>query len=450
MQRQWWRRPWRRTWTPRRLALVAVFGTVTTGMNTAFYLSIDRIPVGTAVAIEFLGPVAVAAARTRSRRDVAALGLAPALPLAAVIGLVYGAKGQDLALEALAEDGLEGLQILFVGPGDTGALVDRARRLGVDRRVAFVGPRDDVPSVLAASDLLLPAAAGGRLHGRGDGGRARRGLRRGAGGRAPMKLLHVLTTLDVGGAEMHVLKQVQGQAERGHQVRVLYLKGEGTLAPDFGAVGAEAVRHVPAGPLFPLRLRPDLANGTAGVRFRVEDTVFTREVLCSVEHGLCVRITSSRAGSIDVSAALSRPGNITVGAMEIDEESAAAIVMIGRAVNGEHPGVRFRGSLRLEARGDAAEIDARFGALVASGADEVTLYFDARTDYEGGDVSSAIETPRAASELGYDALKRRHIAAHRELFDRCALDLGGTQSHMIVRFRQHIETIVTRPVGGRG
>lgn len=70
-----WRRPWRRTWTPRRLALVAVFGTVTTGMNTAFYLSIDRIPVGTAVAIEFLGPVAVAAARTRSRRDVAALGL---------------------------------------------------------------------------------------------------------------------------------------------------------------------------------------------------------------------------------------------------------------------------------------------------------------------------------------------------------------------------------------
>ncbi|MEO1060132.1 MAG: EamA family transporter [Actinomycetota bacterium] len=70
-----WRRPWRRTWTARRVGLVAVFGIVTTGMNTAFYLSIDRIPVGTAVAIEFLGPVAVAAARTRSRRDVLALGL---------------------------------------------------------------------------------------------------------------------------------------------------------------------------------------------------------------------------------------------------------------------------------------------------------------------------------------------------------------------------------------
>ncbi len=73
-----------------------------------------------------------------------------------------------------------------------------------------------------------------------------------------MKLLHVLTTLDVGGAEMHVLKQVQGQVSRGHSVRVVYLKGEGTLAGDFREAGAESVRRVSGGPLFPLRLRADL------------------------------------------------------------------------------------------------------------------------------------------------------------------------------------------------
>ncbi len=44
-----------------------------------------------------------------------------------------------------------------------------------------------------------------------------------------MKLLHVITTLDVGGAEMHILHQVRGQVARGHQVRVAYLLGEGTL-----------------------------------------------------------------------------------------------------------------------------------------------------------------------------------------------------------------------------
>ncbi len=44
-----------------------------------------------------------------------------------------------------------------------------------------------------------------------------------------MNILHVITTLDVGGAEMHLLAQVRGQSERGHAVRVAYLKGQGSL-----------------------------------------------------------------------------------------------------------------------------------------------------------------------------------------------------------------------------
>ncbi len=87
--------------------------------------------------------------------DVATLGLDAALPVAAVIGLVYSAKGQDLAVEALAQEGLEGLQVLFVGPGDHSELLERARKLGVDHRVAFTGARDDVPAILATADFLL-------------------------------------------------------------------------------------------------------------------------------------------------------------------------------------------------------------------------------------------------------------------------------------------------------
>lgn len=87
--------------------------------------------------------------------NLAGFGLDAARPVAAVVGLLYSAKGQDLALEALAEEGLEGLQLLFVGPGDQGPLLELAARLGVQRRVAFTGPRDDVPSILAASDFLV-------------------------------------------------------------------------------------------------------------------------------------------------------------------------------------------------------------------------------------------------------------------------------------------------------
>ena len=45
------------------------FGVVTLGMNVAFYEAIARIPLGTAVAIEFAGPVAVATAGSRRTRD---------------------------------------------------------------------------------------------------------------------------------------------------------------------------------------------------------------------------------------------------------------------------------------------------------------------------------------------------------------------------------------------
>ncbi|MEM7306904.1 MAG: glycosyltransferase [Planctomycetota bacterium] len=62
-----------------------------------------------------------------------------------------------------------------------------------------------------------------------------------------MRILHVITTLDVGGAEMHLLSQVRGQCARGHAVRVGYLKGQGTLVDDFRAAGAEWVGEV--GPL---------------------------------------------------------------------------------------------------------------------------------------------------------------------------------------------------------
>jgi len=77
-----WRRPWRTRWTRRRLALVAAFGMALALMNLCFYLSIDRLPLGTAVAIEFCGPIAVAALGSRTRRDLLALALAVAGVLA--------------------------------------------------------------------------------------------------------------------------------------------------------------------------------------------------------------------------------------------------------------------------------------------------------------------------------------------------------------------------------
>src|ERR1700754_285028 len=73
-----WRRPARAAWRGRRVLLAAAFGVVTAVMNVAFYEAIARLPLGTVVALEFAGPVVVAAVGSRTRRDLAALVLVAA------------------------------------------------------------------------------------------------------------------------------------------------------------------------------------------------------------------------------------------------------------------------------------------------------------------------------------------------------------------------------------
>jgi inner membrane transporter RhtA len=78
-----WRRPWRALstmdWTQRRLLLA--LGLTLAGMNCVFYLAIDRLPLATVGAIEFLGPIVLAAVGVRGLRNLGAL-------LVAVAGVV--------------------------------------------------------------------------------------------------------------------------------------------------------------------------------------------------------------------------------------------------------------------------------------------------------------------------------------------------------------------------
>ncbi len=71
-----WARPWRARLRGRRLATAAAFGLVLAAMNVTFYVAIAYLPLGNAVAIEFLGPVAVAAITGRGWRDRAAIAVA--------------------------------------------------------------------------------------------------------------------------------------------------------------------------------------------------------------------------------------------------------------------------------------------------------------------------------------------------------------------------------------
>ena len=99
-----WRRPWRTTgmWSWPALRTAIVFGIVLAAMNVSFYVAIDHLPLGTAVAIEFLGPVAVAAFTGRGWRDRVGIGVAAlGVVLLAGVTLNTGSEGAAVGLVAI-------------------------------------------------------------------------------------------------------------------------------------------------------------------------------------------------------------------------------------------------------------------------------------------------------------------------------------------------------------
>lgn len=73
-----WRRPWR-LWAGAgrdEQRVILTWGALLALMNASFYLAIDRLPLGTVAAVEFAGPIVLAAVGLRGARNLAALAVA--------------------------------------------------------------------------------------------------------------------------------------------------------------------------------------------------------------------------------------------------------------------------------------------------------------------------------------------------------------------------------------
>lgn len=92
-------RPRLRARTRSELRLAAGFGFVLAAMNLAFYEAIARIPLGIAVTVEFIGPLAVGVAGSRRRLDLVWVAVAGV----GIVALMHGGvRGLDLLGVAFA------------------------------------------------------------------------------------------------------------------------------------------------------------------------------------------------------------------------------------------------------------------------------------------------------------------------------------------------------------
>jgi len=140
-----WRRPWRivtRLDSP-GLRLLLAMGVVLAVMNVCFYVSIDRLPLGTVAAIEFLPVIALAAVGSRSVRNAVALALA--------VGGVYLLTDVRLEVEPL------GVAVAFANAGLFAVYIVLAHRLAQRRSVGGIDGLG--AAMLVAAVVVTPIAA---------------------------------------------------------------------------------------------------------------------------------------------------------------------------------------------------------------------------------------------------------------------------------------------------
>ncbi|WP_061015704.1 EamA family transporter [Microbacterium sp. CCH5-D1] len=129
-------------WTRAQWLAAVLFGVSLAAMNGFFYAAIDRIPLGPAVAIEFLGPLVLAAVITRKLRDFAWVGIA-------LLGMVV--LGIDGLIGAEPLDPL-GVVFILIAAGFWAMYIRMSARVGA----LIPGSSGLAMGLVVAAVLLIP------------------------------------------------------------------------------------------------------------------------------------------------------------------------------------------------------------------------------------------------------------------------------------------------------
>jgi alpha-L-fucosidase 2 len=263
-----------------------------------------------------------------------------------------------------------------------------------------------------------------------------------------------------------------GGAEALPEIQRLIFAGEYAKAHDlFGrtmmGIPYEQMKYQPLGDLlldFPgheaatdYRLELDLDTAIVTVSYRVGDVAFRREIFSSpIDQVIVVRLTADRPAQISFSANLHGARNQAHSNYGTDYFWMDGLPPDGLQLTGKNSDfLGIEGRLRYEARvkaiaeGGITEVDYR--TLSVDRADAATLLIAAATSFTNykdvsGNPAARVEGAlEGVLDKPYEQMRRDHIAEHRRLFHRVAIDLGTSAAarlptdERVRRFREEGE-----------
>ena len=211
-----------------------------------------------------------------------------------------------------------------------------------------------------------------------------------------------------------------GDYDRLHEVAAKYMTGKAAKFGSHIPVGDMKLAFIHSDSVTDFCRDLDLADALASVTYRVNDTLYKRELFCSNPADVMVmRITSDKRAAIgfDLSFDFNKSAKIEV--------EGNKIVFSGNTDtrSDEKSGVAFCGMARVELTGGSCA--ANGDGLAVRDADEVVIYYDLNTDFCNDEPATVTKQHiDAAVSVPYEELRSAHMADFSNLFSRVSLTLG--------------------------
>ncbi len=234
-----------------------------------------------------------------------------------------------------------------------------------------------------------------------------------------------------------------------HGADQLCRKMQGLFAEAYQPVGYLHVDCSHAGEVSGYRRDLDLADAVASSRYRADGVLFERKAFASAPDGAIVlQISASKAGALNATIWMDGPLTKSVtasdgGRLLLTGKAAKHIAGAGHpgsetpVILSDVPGEGMFFAAALQAKVEGGSMHAEKNRLVIQSATKCTIVLTVATGYRG--FQQVPDTPQAAvseaaihqmetiASRDFVALRSRHVADYRRLFERASLKLGSSR-----------------------